>query len=116
MAEIRRFEPDAVEQRVTAMPAAARLAFAACLCERMLPAFKAFSDATGWGDPRVLRSCIDIVWRQAHALAQDAYAIPPEVRSLISACDAQAPDTEDFDHPLTSPALDASNVVAESLD
>jgi uncharacterized protein YjaG (DUF416 family) len=42
-----------------------RLALAAGMAERWLPAYEAFSQREHWGDPKCLRRILDAVWRHA---------------------------------------------------
>src|SRR5688500_1404679 len=51
-------------ERLTAW---ARVGFAALCCERLLPAYAGFAQATGWGDGGVLRQALDRVWARSPA-------------------------------------------------
>lgn len=90
------------------------LAFAASCCERSLPNYEAFSTEQRWGDARILREALDLVWRLI------TKSTPAELNShsssLLKALDAVTPDTENFKSNLTSAALDAATSLAEALD
>lgn len=75
------------------------LGFMLLLCERMKPAFDTFAGDTGVDDTPY-RKCLDNAWSYLSGgkLASDHDA-------LTQACLECAPDTEAFDHPLTSAAL-----------
>ncbi|MBB3142359.1 YjaG family protein [Halomonas organivorans] len=51
-------------QRLQALPARRQQAFMAALCERLLPNYAFYAEATGQGDPRALRPVLDLVWER----------------------------------------------------
>ena len=80
-----------------------QVAFALAICERLYPNYVAFSEETTWGDTEKIRACLDIAWqclsdRTLHLRRTEA----------ASACEAAAPDTEDFQSKYTSAALDTA--------
>lgn len=89
------------------------LAFAASCCERSLPNYDAFSRQERWGDSKILKEALDLVWW--HVVTRNP-SNKSQVEPLSKAIDAVTPDTENFESPLTSAALDAANSVAEALD
>jgi uncharacterized protein YjaG (DUF416 family) len=101
-----------LNSRISRLAPRARVAFAASCCERLLPNYRAFSADENWGSPEVLREGLDLAWRFARA---GSFEIE-QARSLRDRCEASAPDTEDFRHPLTSAALDAAVAICETLD
>ena len=42
-----------------------RIALAAGMAERWLPAYETFSSSENWGDPAILRQCLDAVWNRS---------------------------------------------------
>ena len=75
-----------------------QVAFMLLLCERMMPGLQKFSSATGY-DISCYRRAIGDGW---------VYLIGGlNAGELFQECLASAPDTEEYDHPLTSAALNA---------
>jgi uncharacterized protein len=68
-----------------------RMAFAACCCERVLPAYENFSREEGWGDPRPLRDALERVWASANGKHLEA----KEAQPLVSLCAEQVPHLDD---------------------
>jgi hypothetical protein len=54
---------DSLKKELEGISPLHRVAFAASLCERVLPNYSAFSREEGWGDPSVLRAALDEVWQ-----------------------------------------------------
>lgn len=46
------------------LPIKQQAAFAAYLCERMLPNYQLFSQQSQWGDPSILRGALDVCWEK----------------------------------------------------
>lgn len=91
-----------------ALPATHRAAFAASCAERLVPNYAAFVEETGWGETQRLRAALDAVWRY---LSEPDTVPPSDLRSHYVAVDEVIPDTEEFDTPLASSALDAGVAV-----
>lgn len=90
-----------------------RIVFAASCCERVIPAYEAFSQEDGWGDPRPLREAVDAVW----AAAEGARLEPNDARRLIGQVEEQVPHLDDpFTSVFAAPAQDAAIVVVESVE
>ncbi len=53
---------DSLKEELKQLPHLHRVAFAASICERMLPMYKIFSQIENWGRPSVLRESLDEVW------------------------------------------------------
>ena len=85
-----------------------RLAFAAGMAERWLPAYAAFSDAEEWGDAEGLRRSLDAVWRH---LAGRSLSAADRARHLQLLHDS-TPHMDDFD---ALDALVAASLVSEAL-
>jgi len=56
------FMPEHLRARLQGLPPAHLVAFAATVCERLLPNYAAWSAAARWGDPNRLRTALDRVW------------------------------------------------------
>ena len=76
-----------------------RLAFLLLLCERMLPDLLTFSVDTGYSSQPYCK-CLDMAWK---SLANGATANDVNLINL-----PDPPDSEEFDHPLSEAALDAT--------
>lgn len=88
------------------------VAFAAACCERLLPNYMAFSQREQWGDSDLLRIALDEIWASLNARSINI----PYLNELIAKCEKIIPDPDDFNSRLTSPALDASSAIAETLE
>lgn len=88
------------------------VAFALSCAERLLPNYRAFVREHSWGDARPLRNALDGAWAwlRGDGLGADGLA------ALSDACATEAPDTENFDSLLVSPALDAANAASLVAD
>lgn len=104
-----RFDEDALEVQLSQMSIRARLAFALLCCERMLPNYRAFATQEDFGEPAVLRQTLDGFW---DFLEKDEL---PALEGK-NRCEELAPDTEDYQSLLTSPALDAAVAIATLFD
>jgi len=80
-----------------------QLSFALAICERLFPSYVAFARETLWGTPEKIRECLNITWHRLNDRN-------PQIRlaEAAKACEAVAPDTEDFQSKYTSAALDAA--------
>ncbi len=88
-----------------------RIAFMAQTGMRMVPNYERFSVETGFGDVSVLKRAFDAAWAWV-----ESEEVPDDLTALREACDQQAPNTEQFQSPYTSAALDAANAAAAILD
>lgn len=107
-----RFDVSELKSRLDSMFVLCRVAFAASCCERLIPSYQIFSETMNWGDPTLLRSAIAEVWT---SLESGSFNIE-KIRRLVSECEQILPDTEDFDSPFTSAALDAGTAVLDTLE
>ncbi|WP_153559449.1 DUF416 family protein [Roseimaritima sediminicola] len=105
-----RFDEAALEVQLSRMSMRARLAFALLCCERMLPNYRAFATQEDFGEPDVLRQTLDEFWD----FLEKEDEIPASAGK--TRCEELAPDTEEFESLLTSPALDAAVAVATLFD
>lgn len=79
-----------------------QLLFSLLVCERMASGLTLFGQETGF-DVTLYRNCLDACWTYAENGTPIA-----DAEILAGCCFNQAPDTEDFSHPLVSAALDAA--------
>ena len=92
----------------------ARVGFAALCCERLLPAYAGFAQATGWGDAGVLGQALDRVWT---AIISGQVIPGEEARVLVERCLQQVPHLDDpFDTDLAAPAQNAAIAVLETVE
>jgi len=92
----------------------ARVGFAALCCERLLPAYAGFAQATGWGDIGVLGQALDRVWT---AIISGQVIPGEEARVLVERCLQQVPHLDDpFDTDLAAPAQNAAIAVLETVE
>jgi uncharacterized protein YjaG (DUF416 family) len=90
-----------------------RVAFAACCCERVLPAYEAFSRDESWGDARPLREALERIWGAAtgEPLQQE------QAGELAGRCEEQIHHLDEpFASIFTAPAQDAAIAVVRGLD
>lgn len=109
---MRRFDPTQLLRRLVALDRWHRTAIAASAAERLLPNYQRFVEEEGWGTPAVLEHSLDRAWV---ALVEQTALPPHELQELVAACQAAAPDTEDFSSEATSPALDACAATIATL-
>jgi uncharacterized protein len=105
-------EPD-VKGGLEQLGAEHRVVFAAACCERLLPAYEAFSEADDWGDPRALRDALEAVWETFPAsLLPDG-----EARRLLALTEEQVPHLDDpFESIFTASAQNAAIAVMRCLE
>jgi hypothetical protein len=76
--------------------------FCAALLERMLPNYQLFSESVMFGDVKILRNQLDIIWQKL-ASPQNT-KINPEAQ--LTKLEVETPDPEEFDFFGVFPALD----------
>ena len=79
-----------------------KVAFGAALLERMLPNYQLFSEATEFGEPRVLRSQLDLIWQWL----DKSNRVKINYTAQLTKLELQIPDPENFDTYGVYPALD----------
>ncbi|WP_315759583.1 MULTISPECIES: DUF416 family protein [unclassified Bradyrhizobium] len=97
-------------RKLRSLKAQARVALALLTCERMIPALMRFSADTGM-DASIFRNGLDQAW-----LGLDDRRPVTELSKLIAMMQSRVPDTENYDHELTSFALNASVAVIEAAE
>jgi uncharacterized protein YjaG (DUF416 family) len=105
------YDKNRVRSLICALDRRSQVAFALSCVERMLPNYTAFTTEQGWGDIKPLRTAVDAAW-----LWLEDGQLPTDLGTLIKACDAQLPNTEDFASDYVSAALDACSSAAVLLD
>ncbi|MCV3217130.1 YjaG family protein [Plectonema radiosum NIES-515] len=88
------FDIDSLEQELKQLPPFHRVAFAASICERMLPNYNAFSQMENWGDPSVPRKALDAIWQALQRKSADEI----QILQLAEDCVREnvCPDSDDF--------------------
>src|SRR5262245_49096752 len=96
-------------EKMTAWPARRRVALAACIAERWLPAYERFSAEAEWGDPAALRRSLQAVWGHVQGAALAATDVSRHVQQL----EEITPHMDDFDE--AEDALIACCVLNDAL-
>ena len=97
------FDVNQIATRLSRLDHRRQVAFTLSCAERMQPSYRAFQREHLWGDAMVLQAAMDLGWRWL-----DGDSVDADILSQFgTACEEQAPDTEDF-QSLVSPALDAA--------
>lgn len=79
-----------------------QIAFASALIERMLPNYQMFVESSQFGDYRLLRNQLDLVWQWLDKKNQ----IKININAQLLKLEEQTPDPEDYDSFGVYPALD----------
>jgi uncharacterized protein len=80
-----------------------QVTFAAALLERMLPNYQMFSEAADFGEAKILRNQLDIIWQWL----ADSRTVKINTDAQLTKLEPQTPDPEEFDFFGVFPALDA---------
>ena len=80
-----------------------QIAFSAALLERMLPNYQMFSEAADFGNAKVLRNQLDIIWQWL----DNSSTVKINSDAQLLKLEAETPDPEEFDSFGVFPALDA---------
>ena len=80
-----------------------QIAFSAALLERMLPNYQMFSEAENFGEAKVLRNQLDIIWQWL----DNSSTVKINSEAQLLKLEAETPDPEAFDSFGVFPALDA---------
>jgi len=79
-----------------------QIAFSAALLERMLPNYQMFSEAADFGNAKVLRNQLDIIWQWL----DNSNTVKINSEAQLLKLEAETPDPEEFDSFGVFPALD----------
>ncbi|WP_394173722.1 YjaG family protein [Thalassotalea litorea] len=85
-------------------------AYSAALIERMLPNYQMFSEASEFGDTKLLRNQLDLVWQR---LAQPQFKL--NFSAQLEKLEEVIPNVEDFDFFGVYPALDTCMAIGSLL-
>lgn len=80
-----------------------QIAFSAALLERMLPNYQMFSEAADFGNAKILRNQLDIIWQWL----DNSNTVKINSDAQLLKLEAETPDPEAFDSFGVFPALDA---------
>lgn len=97
------YSKEGVQQRLEALPSRSRIAFGLSCCERMFRNYLACKQKIDWGDERLLQKALDELWKHVEggAMAKSA------AKEMYEACEAVAPNSDDFSEMLTTLAQNA---------
>jgi len=85
-----------------------QVTFSAALLERMLPNYQMFSEAADFGDAKILRNQVDLIWQWlANSNTSKANAMKINIEAQLNKLAPQTPDPEEFDFFGVYPAIDA---------
>jgi uncharacterized protein YjaG (DUF416 family) len=105
------YDNSELERALAELPQWKRTAFIVGLAARLLPHYRRFSSAAGFGNVSLLEGALI---RACHFVETgDSLG---ELQLLRAECEEQTPDTTLFSHPLTSAALDAALVVILAVE
>ena len=91
-----------LKKKLLTLPERKQLAFALVLCERMMPAMRIFAKETNFAYD-IYEQCLSHAWKALEGNDRfDRYA------EMAEKCLRGAPNTEDFDNPLVSSALNTA--------
>ncbi len=104
------YDEGSMKAALELLPVERQVLFACACAERLLPLYGFFSDATGLGDPPVLRQALDRAWAVTASTASD------EVDRERQAVEGLVPHDDDDDWSVWSPfAQNAAAAVAYAL-
>jgi uncharacterized protein YjaG (DUF416 family) len=83
-----------------------QIAFSAALLERMLPNYQMFSEASDFGDAKILRNQLDLIWQWLANSTVKTNAIKINVEAQLNKLEPQTPDPDEFDFFGVYSALD----------
>jgi uncharacterized protein YjaG (DUF416 family) len=112
MTTLLRFDEARLVKMLDRLPRDLRVVFAAACAERLLPAYAAFSERAGRGDPTALRQSLTLLWDDL-----DGKRLPDgEVQTNIDTCMELIPQEDDGPWvPEQASAEDAGAAVAYAL-
>jgi len=84
-----------------------QIAFAAALIERMLPNYQLFSTAADFGDAKVLRNQLDLIWQWLANSTGKENVLKINIEAQLAKLELQTPDPDIFDFFGAYCALDA---------
>lgn len=106
------YSKEEVQRRLETLPSRNRIAFGVSCCERMYPNYAACKRRIKWGDERPLRKALDELWKYIEGEEMTKLA----AKQMYEACEAVAPNSDDFSELLTTSAQDACFSICCVLD
>lgn len=107
---ILRFDRQQLEKEIGSLTRSQRIAFLLSIAERFIPYYLRFHKEEAWGEPKLLRAALDVVWATlaGQAAKVDLQALGEEI---LRVC----PDTEKFEGPSVGMALAACSAAVYLL-
>ena len=99
------------KRKVDLVSAEALIDFGLDICDRLLPEYTSFSENHNWGNPDLLKECIEFCRVHKGTLVNHS-----DVKSYLDRLDPIIPDMDDFGDFDSSYALNASCAVYELLE
>lgn len=106
------FDAKALTRNLARLPKLHRLVMGAMVCERLVPNYRYFEEATGRSGYDVLKSALDSVWTQ---IEEDSFHVE-SCNQMLMECDKLVPNSEDFSTNTVSMAIDAAASVCALLE
>jgi uncharacterized protein YjaG (DUF416 family) len=106
------YSKEEVQRRLEALPSRSRIVFGLSCCERMFRNYMACKEKINWGDEQPLRIALDELWK----CVEGAEVAKSAARHMYEACEAVAPNSDDFSELLTTSAQDACFSICSVLD
>lgn len=108
------FGSNVLEKELESLPPFHRLAFAASICERLLPNYNPFSKSENFGNFYVLRQALDKIWQFLQNNSVDRTRVP----QLIYDCDSDLiiPHADDFGAGYALEAQEAAFALCNTLE
>jgi uncharacterized protein YjaG (DUF416 family) len=97
------YNKEEVQRRLEALPNTSCVAFGLSCCERMFRNYIACKEKIKWGDANPLQKALDELWKCVEGQTLNE----SNIRQITEACEAVAPNSDDFSELLTTPAQDA---------
>ena len=101
------FDLDAVEEKLKELPHLHQVAFAASICERILPNYYIFSQMRNFNNTKILKRSIDEIWQILQGKEKDVLVLQQFQEELDEVC----PDTEDDEWVDTSYVFEAQEAI-----
>lgn len=96
--------------QIRELPTPNNIVFACALMQRMLPNYQLFSKSTGFGDPLIAKSILNLVWEWCMS-PKNKFNAPVQLEKL----EEIIPDVENFDSFGVYPALDYCMALSSML-
>lgn len=77
--------------------------FATALCQRMYPNYQLFNEVSGFGDPKILDTILNLLWQSSYD-----HKLKFNIETHIEKLNTVTPEPKDFDIYGVYPAMDAA--------